>query len=153
MSNLVEQNVFFKMNKTKFNPDIDIKTNEIKSHREINVFKKSNNIYNSITNQIPEDIKSQKDLELNKDKPIENIKDLIMNKAKERLEQEQTLKPIKQKILNNNEIINNNKQHFNDLKNEQTNFINEQQKIINNNKSKYENILENLKSLGILENN
>jgi uncharacterized protein YbcC (UPF0753/DUF2309 family) len=148
MSNLLEQNIFFKMNKTKYNPDINVKNEEIKNEREINIFKKSNTTYNSITNHVPEDIKSQKDLELNKDKPIQNIEDLIMNKAKERLEQEQLLKPIKQKILVNSE--NETIQNFNDLKNDQVNFTNEQIKIINNNKNKYENILNNLKNLGIL---
>ena len=160
MNNLLENNIFFKMNKNKFNPDINIKNEEIKNERNEIIFKKSTTTYNSITNQIPENIKSQKDLELDKDKPITNLKDIILNKAKERMDQEQLFKPIKQKILMNtennnteNNIENNNEpQNFNDLKIDQTIFNDNQQVIINNNKNKYENILKNLKSLGILDN-
>ena len=161
MSNLLDNNIFFKMNKNKFNPDINIKNETIINERNENIFKKSNTTYNSITNQIPEDIKSQKDLELDKDKPINNLQDIILNKAKERMEQEQQFKPIKQKILintennnteNNNTENNNVPLNFNDLKIDQTIFNDNQQVIINNNKNKYENILKNLKSLGILDN-
>ena len=156
MNNLLENNIFFKINKNKFNPDINIKNENIKNERNENIFIKSNITYNSITNQIPEDIKSQKDLELDKDKPINNLQDIILNKAKERMEQEQLFKPIKQKILinteNNNTENNNVPQNFNDLKIDQTIFNDNQQTTINNNKNKYENILKNLKSLGILGN-
>jgi hypothetical protein len=149
MTNLLEKNIFIKMNQNKFNPDINTKTEDIKNERENNIFIKSNTTYNSITNHVPLDIKSQKDLELNKDKPLENLKDIILNKAKERHEQEQLFKPTKQKIVNNeiSDII----QNFTELKIDQNNFKNEQQNIINNNKHKYENILQNLKSLRILE--
>ena len=156
MNNLLEKNIFIKMNQTKFNPDINSKNEAIKNDRETNIFMKSNITYNSITNHVPIDIKSQKDLELNKDKPLENLKDIILNKAKERMEQEQLFKPIKQKILinteNNNTENNNVPQNFNDLKIDQTIFNDNQQTTINNNKNKYENILKNLKSLGILGN-
>jgi len=149
MNNLLEKNIFIKMNQTKFNPDINSKNEAIKSERENNIFTKSKITYNSITNHVPLDIKSQKDLELNKDKPLENLKDIILNKAKERHEQEQLFKPQKQKLIHNeiNDLI----QNFSELKIDQNNFKNEQQNIINNNKNKYESILENLKSLKILE--
>lgn len=149
MNNLLEKNIFIKMNQTKFNPDINSKNEAIKNDRETNIFMKSNITYNSITNHVPIDIKSQKDLELNKDKPLENLKDIILNKAKERHEQEQLFKPQKQKLIDteNNDLI----QNFSELKIDQNNFKNEQQNIINNNRNKYESILENLKSLRILE--
>ncbi len=149
MNNLLEKNIFIKMNQNKFNPDINTKTEAIKNERENNIFIKSNTTYNSITNHVPLDIKSQKDLELNKDKPLENLKDIILIKAKERHDQEQLFKPPKQKLVNND--INDITQNFTELKIDQNNFKNEQQNIINNNKHKYESILQNLKSLRILE--
>lgn len=149
MNNLLEKNIFIKMNQSKFNPDINSKNEAIINERENNIFMKSNITYNSITNHVPKDIKSQKDLELNKDKPLENLKDIILNKAKERHEQEQLFKPQKQKLIHTDidELIH----EFSELKIDQNNFKNEQQNIINNNKNKYESILENLKSLRILE--
>jgi hypothetical protein len=146
----MKKNVFYEMKKNKNNPDILVKKKEKENERKSNVFKSSTTTYNSITNQIPNTVKTQKDLELSKDKPLSNIEKLIADKALERQLEEKKFKPVKQKLISNEEntIENNN---FNDLKKEQQQSINEQKTIILNNKNKFNNLLNNLKSLSIIE--
>jgi hypothetical protein len=168
MNNIYQKNVFFQKSKEKYNPDV-LKKKELEDkNRNSTIFKKSNITYNSITNQNPENIKSQHDLELKKDTCKLNLEQIILQKKKERDEQDLVNKPIKQKVLANGIIDNstnnidngtnnidngtNNIQNFNELKNEQTDYIIQQQKIIETNKNKYENIMKNLKELGILNN-
>lgn len=161
MNNIYQKNVFFQKSKEKYNPDV-LKKKELEDkNRNSTIFKKSNITYNSITNQNPENIKSQHDLELKKDTCKLNLEQIILQKKKERDEQDLINKPIKQKVLNNSIIGNttnnidnntNNIQNFNELKNEQTDYIIQQQKLIETNKNKYENIMKNLKELGILNN-
>ena len=151
-NNLLQKNIFYQNNKN--NPDILVKIKNYENERKIAIFKKSNVTYNSITNNIPNNIINQKDLELTKDLPIDNTNHIIIDKTKERLEQEQQFKPIKQKIIineNNNDINNLSIQNFNELKVDQITFTNEQQNIINTNKNKYKNIISDLKILGILK--
>jgi hypothetical protein len=148
---LIQKNVFIQKSKDKFNPDVIKKLESEDKNRQISVFKKTNQTYNSITNQNPENIKSQKDLELDKDNPLNNIEQIILQKKKEREEQDEKLKPIKQKVLINesiesSEII----QNFTELKNENSDFFTQQKKIIETNKNKYEDIMKNLKKLGIV---
>jgi hypothetical protein len=145
------KNVFIQKSNKKFNPDVLKKVEIEDKNRTQSVYKKSNQTYNSITNQNPENIKTQKDLELEKDNPLDNIEQIILQKKKEREEQDDKLKPVKQKVLlnesNESSVI---IQNFNELKNENTEFFNQQQKIIDNNKNKYESIMKNLKNLGIV---
>ena len=145
------KNVFIQKSNKKFNPDILKKVEFEDKNRTQSVYKKSNQTYNSITNQNPENIKTQKDLELEKDNPLDNIEQIILQKKKEREEQDDKLKPVKQKVLlnesNESSVM---IQNFNELKNENTEFFNQQQKIIDNNKNKYESIMKNLKHLGIV---
>ena len=96
---LYQKNIFLQNSKDKFNPDVLKKKDEIDKNRKINVFRKSTTTYNSITNHIPENIKSQKDLELQKDNALTNIESIIIQKKKEREDQELLLKPQKQKLL------------------------------------------------------
>ena len=145
------KNVFIQKSNKKFNPDVLKKVEFEDKNRTQSVYKKSNQTYNSITNQNPENIKTQKDLELEKDNPLDNIEQIILQKKKEREEQDDKLKPVKQKVLlnesNESSIM---IQNFNELKNENTEFFNQQQKIIDINKNKYESIMKNLKHLGIV---
>ena len=145
------KNVFIQKSNKKFNPDVLKKVEFEDKNRTQSVYKKSNQTYNSITNQNPENIKTQKDLELEKDNPLDNIEQIILQKKKEREEQDDKLKPVKQKVLlneaNESSVI---IQNFNELKNENTEFFNQQQKIIDINKNKYESIMKNLKNLGIV---
>jgi hypothetical protein len=148
----MHKNIFIQKSKDKFNPDVNKKAeNEDKNRKTKQIFKKSNQTYNSITNQVPTKIETQKDLELLKDNPLDNIEQIILQKKKEREDQDITLKPVKQKILLNEtsesgDII----KDFNEMKDENTQCIKQQKKIIENNKNKYEDIIKNLKNLGIV---
>jgi hypothetical protein len=154
MSNkqLYQKNVFLQKSKDKFNPDVLKKKDDVDKNRKINVFKKSITTYNSITNHTPENIKSQKDLELQKDSVIQNLESIIMQKKKEREEQEMQLKPQKQKIIIDENSEQKKIQDFNEMKEEQTEYLNTHKKVVEENKNRYEDILSNLKNLGILNN-
>ena len=154
MSNkqLYQKNIFLQKSKDKCNPDILKKKDDIDKNRKLNVFKKSNITYNSITNHTPDNIKTQKDLELQKDCVLSNIDNIITQKKIEREEQDQKLKPLKQKIIINDYIEKNNMQNFNEMKEEQTEYINTYKKVVENNKNRYDDILSNLQNLGILNN-
>ena len=147
---LYQKNLFLQKSKDKFNPDVLKKKEDFDKNRKINIFKKSTVTYNSITNQVPDNIKNQKDLELNKDLVITDLDNIIMQKKKEREEQDILLKPQKQKLVTNDNIIDDKNQDFNELKTEQTQYLDTQKKIIETNKNKYEDIMNNLKNLGIL---
>ena len=147
---LYQKNLFLQKSKDKFNPDVLKKKDDFEKNRKNNIFKKSSITYNSITNQTPNNIKDQKDLELSKDTAIENIEDIILKKKKEREEQDIILKPVKQKLVLNDTIEDDKNQNFCELKNEQTKYLDNQKKIIETNKNKYEDIMNNLKNLGIL---
>ena len=149
---LYQKNVFLQKSKDKFNPDVLKKKDDIDKNRKTNVFKKSNTTYNSITNNTPENIKSQKDLELQKDSVILNLESIIMQKKKEREEQEILLKPQKQKIIIEDNIEQKKIQDFNEMKEEQTEYLNTHKKVVEDNKNRYDDILCNLKNLGILNN-
>ena len=151
---IYQQNIFLQKKKEKFNPDVETKKKNEEKARVVSVFKKSNVTYNSITNQTPQIVKSQKDLELNKDIPLDNINQIIAQKMKEREEQDQVNKPQKQKIVMEETTteIKPSIEDFNDMKLEQKEQLDKQNKIIENNKNKYEDIMCNLKKLGILNN-
>jgi hypothetical protein len=148
---LYKQNIFVQKSIKKFNPDIITNKDKIENLRKETIFKQSKITYNSITNNTPDIIISNKDLELTKDKPINNIEFIINDKYKERMEQDILFKPIKQKIINepiieDNKIINN----FIELKDDQTDFSTTQKKEIESNKNKYKNIILKLKNSKII---
>ena len=144
-------NIFLQKSKDKFNPDVILKKNSIEKDRKNNIFKKNDIVYNSITNITPNNIKTTKDLELQKDIPICNFDTLLAEKTKERNEQENINKTTKQKIIINN-TVNEKTQTYNELKSELLDFTNLQKNEIKTNKNKYENIIDNLKNLGIINN-
>ena len=147
---LYQKNLFLQKTKDKFNPDVIKKKNDFEKNRQTNIFKKSSITYNSITNQTPNNIKNQKDLELNKDTVITDLENIIIQKKKERENQDILLKPQKQKLVMNDNINIDKNQEFNELKIEQTQYLDNQKKIIETNKNRYEDIMINLKKLGIL---
>ena len=151
MNNILQKNIFLQQTKDKYNPDVISKKNIIEKDRKNNIFKKNEIVYNSITNISHTNIKTHKDLELQKDKPLNNLTELLAEKNKERCEQEIITKLPKQKVIINN--LNNEKvQTYSELKSEQINFTSLQENEIKQNKNKYENIIDNLKNLGILNN-
>jgi hypothetical protein len=145
---LLQNNIFFKQNKDKFNPDVIEKKKNLENDFSINIFKNNTKlVYNGIIDTVPNEVKSSKDLEIPKDDPIVDYQQLINSKCKERSEQDTQLKPIKQKIIVDQSVEKNDV--YSNMKEENKSFINNQNKIITN--TKLNNILENLKDLGILE--
>jgi hypothetical protein len=146
---LYQKNLFLQKTKEKYNPDVLKKKEEFDKNRKVNIFKKSNVTYNPITNNTPTNITNQKDLELTKDTVIPDLNKVITQKKKEREDQELTLKPLKQKIVDNplqkEEVV-----EFIDLKSEQTKYMDTHNKCIQTNKNKYDDIMNNLKILGII---
>jgi hypothetical protein len=154
MSNLINNNIFVKKSTTKYNPDILNKSNYLERDRQTNIFKENKEVLNSITNQTPDFVRSYKDLELKKDLPINNIKNIILEKNNERLEQERV-----QDEINRIKKINIKKISFDDLESKEksiihTNLKNEQNNFRkkNDNSDKYNNIVNSLNNLGILNN-
>jgi hypothetical protein len=138
----MENNIFVRNKKEKFNPDVDSKLQEKEKERTNARFEMSNTIYNPIIGIAPEKVTNSKDLLLNIDKNKKNIKELIQEKENERIKQDEIYKPVKNKVTNQpikQEYISQNT--FIDLKK------NNIQKVENKNND----ILNNLKSLGILK--
>jgi hypothetical protein len=154
MSNkqLYQKNVFLQKTKDKFNPDVLKAKEDIDKNRKLNVFKKTNVTYNSITNNTPENIKSQKDLELQKDNAILNIETVMAQIKKDREDQEIQFKPIKQKLIMDKTNEQKKNIDFNEMKEEQNEYLNTHKKTVEINKTRYDDILCNLKNLGILNN-
>ena len=159
----MEKNIFIKTDK-KYNPDINDKITLKSNERNNTTFNLSTNIYNPITGVVPQTIKSNKDLILEKDKQISStdIKTLILQKEQERLQQDSTLKPVKSKIITNSvqsDIHNEPVCQQEKDQPDRTNYIKTFQDLKygsnNNNKNtgtkKYDNILDGLKDLGIIK--
>jgi hypothetical protein len=152
MNNLLEKNIFYQKSKDKSNPDVLIKKSTTEKNRIETVFKKSDLVYNSITNIVPENIRSSKDLELKRDLPLTNLELLIQQKTNERNEEDNNNKLIKQKVIINDDIKTNDSLIHKELKNEQNEFSKIQIDKIQNNKDRYNDIMSNLKNLGIINN-
>lgn len=142
----MENNIFIK---NKNNPDVAQKKNKIEIDRNVIKFNRLNVTYNSITNNTPANVKTQRDLELQKDAPINNINTIINQKALERQQQDSQYMPIKQKVILEDDIkhINNN---YTELKNEQLQFSNVEKQRMEANRLKHRNILNNLRKNGAL---
>jgi hypothetical protein len=135
----MKNNVFVK----KYNPDVESKTTEILNLRNTTEFTPTNVIYNPITGIVPDKITDIKDLCLNdKNIPKQNINTLISNKEQERKTQDDLYKPVNTKITP--QEVNNNISTFEDLK------TNSQIKSTNTTTNNTNDILDNLKKLGII---
>jgi hypothetical protein len=148
----MNSNIFVKLNKKKFNPDIEPKLNCLENERINTKFNLNKTIYNPITGVIPSKINSQNDLVLDKDNTKIDIKSLVLKKENERNQQDEILKPVKTKVVNkpieNINVISNNTNNdyiktYNELKNENPSKLPKQ--------NNYDNILDSLKELGIIK--
>ena len=144
----MENNIFIKNKKGKYNPDIENKLQNKESERNATIFNLTNSIYNPVTGVIPSQISTMNDLVLQVDNPYtqNDIKNLIMNKELERQNQDTQFKPLQTKITPTTQQTN------------KTNYIETYEELkkgsSNNNnqsKEKYNNILEGLKDLGIIK--
>lgn len=145
----MENNIFIKEKKGKSNPDIITNLSKKNTERKKNEYVASNNVINSITNKVPEKIRNQKDLLLEKDTPLQNINKLIMARKNERSKEEYETRPQQLKVLPNNLTVDKQINNFQELKTtSETQIKNtlEQQKI---QKSKYNDIINNLKKSGL----
>lgn len=153
----MENNIFVKIKKDKFNPDIEPKLKTKETERTNTSFNMSNNIYNPITGVVPQKVTTTNDLFLEKDGSIsrKDINKLIQDKAAERNNQDNEYKPVKTKIINNNPLIASDStpsnthttyvSTFEDMK-KSSNISRHVEKT-----KSYDNIMIGLKELGILQ--
>mgnify|MGYP000194424930 CR=1 FL=1 len=114
-------------------------------------------LFVGFSGKVPDKITSTNDLVICKDSTLDkiDIKKLITEKEKERLNQDNQFKPVQTKVINNNPVIQSNKinstqnyiETYEELKRGSQNKPNQ-----SDNKGKnYDNILEGLKDLGIIK--
>ena len=147
----MENNIFFKNKKDKFNPDVINNLSKKTSERKKTEFLESKIIYNGITNDVPTKIKNSDDLKLDIDESIDTntMKKIIKQKEDERSKQDYDLKPIKLKCLPDNIIIDKYIENFEELKTSSEAHIKKTEQEQSHQKLKYDNIISNLKDLGI----
>lgn len=140
----MNNNIFIK--KGKYNPDVIDKVKIVDEERLNTNFELTKTIYNPITGIVPNKIKDTKDLILKTDKSLSKmeIQNLIRQKEAERTNQDVEYKPVKTKIINEQQEKTNYIQTFEEMKQE----TNVYQPKINQN---YNNILLGLKDLGIIK--
>jgi hypothetical protein len=149
----MENNIFFKGKNAKSNPDVIKNISKKVVERKKNEFASSKVIYNGITNEVPKDIKTHKDLKLKSDESINvnDLKKVIKDKHSERLKQDSDLKPVKVRALPNVFDTDKHIQNFDELKKTSEAQV---QKIVQEQtiqKNKYDNIMNSLKDLGIFK--
>jgi hypothetical protein len=147
----MENNIFFKNKKDKFNPDVINNLSKKTSERKKTEFIESKIIYNGITNDVPNKIKNSNDLKLDIDETIDTntMRKIIKQKEDERSKQDYDLKPQKLKCLPENLIIDKHIENFDELKKNSESYIKKTVQEQSVQKSKYDNIISNLKDLGI----
>lgn len=151
----MENNIFLKMNKNKFNPDVEQKLKIKENERDSSKFELQTTIYNPITGIIPNRINSVKDLVLEKDTTLDkiNIQKRISEKNNERELQNNSFKPNKTKVINNEvrEIVKaqpvNNTNYIETFEDMKRGSVNTNKPP---NKKNYNNIMDGLKELGII---
>jgi hypothetical protein len=140
----MENNIFFKNKKDKFNPDVISGLTKKNSERKKNDFKESKVLYNGITNVVPAKITNGKDLKLKVDQPVENTKRVLSDKLSERNKQENELKPVKLKTLPKDLIVDKHIDNFEELKKNSETFIKKEEDIKKQQKIKKQELIEQL---------
>ena len=146
----MENNIFFKNKKDKFNPDVISHLSKKNSERKKTEFKESTVVYNGITNNVPNKVTNAKDLKLKIDQPIESTKRLLSDKLSERNIQESELKPQRLKTLPKDLIVEKRIDNFEELKKSSEITIKKENDIKNQQKTKKTEIMNHLKKLRII---
>jgi hypothetical protein len=146
----MENNIFFKNKKDKFNPDVISHLSKKNSERKKTEFKESTVVYNGITNNVPNKVTNAKDLKLKIDQPIESTKRLLSDKLSERNIQESELKPQRLKTLPKDLIVEKRIDNFEELKKSSEITIKKENEIKNQQKTKKTEIMNHLKKLRII---
>jgi hypothetical protein len=146
----MENNIFFKNKKDKFNPDVISHLSKKNSERKKTEFKESSIVYNGITNNVPNKVSNAKDLKLKVDQPIESTKRLLSDKLSERNIQESELKPQRLKTLPKDLIVEKKIDNFEELKKSSEITIKKENEIKNQQKTKKTEIMNHLKKLRII---
>jgi len=146
----MENNIFFKNKKDKFNPDVISHLSRKNSERKKTEFKESTVVYNGITNNVPNKVTNAKDLKLKVDQPIESTKRLLSDKLSERNIQESELKPQRLKTLPKDLIVEKRIDNFEELKKSSEITIKKENDIKNQQKTKKTEIMNHLKKLRII---
>jgi hypothetical protein len=146
----MENNIFFKNKKDKFNPDVISHLSKKNSERKKTEFKESSVVYNGITNNVPNKVSNAKDLKLKVDQPIESTKRLLSDKLSERNIQESELKPQRLKTLPKDLIVEKKIDNFEELKKSSEITIKKENEIKNQQKTKKTEIMNHLKKLRII---
>ncbi len=148
----MQNNIFFKIKKDKFNPDVENLLNNKKNDREVTKYDLHKSIYNPITGVVPDYIKTQNDLALEKDKSLSDseIRRLILEKEKDRKIQDELYKPIKTKMVME-------ETEPEDKYNVKINYLETYEQMKNNSKQIKKNnnnlndIMKSMKDLGIIK--
>jgi len=146
----MENNIFFKNKKDKFNPDVISSLSKKNGERKKNDFKESKVLYNGITNMVPSKITNGKDLKLKIDQPVENTKRVMSDKLSERNKQENELKPVKLKTLPKDLIVEKRIENFEEMKKNSESVIKKEEAEKNLQKNKKSEIMNHLKKLRII---
>ena len=146
----MENNIFFKNKKDKFNPDVISSLSKKNGERKKNDFKESKVLYNGITNVVPAKITNGKDLKLKNDQPVENTKRVLSDKLSERNKQENELKPVKLKTLPKDLIVEKRIENFEEMKKNSESVIKKEEAEKNLQKNKKSEIMNHLKKLRII---
>ena len=146
----MENNIFFKNKKDKFNPDVISSLSKKTGERKKTDFKESKVLYNGITNVVPVKITNGKDLKLKVDQPVENTKRVLSDKLSERNKQENELKPVKLKTLQKDLIVEKRIENFEEMKKNSESVIKKEEVEKNLQKNKKTEIMNHLKKLRII---
>ena len=142
----MDKNVFAK-NK-KYNPDVLISHTKKKDERNITKYTHTEKFFNLGNNPSQDNsLSTQLSNNFNIDKPLSDLDNAIKQKLNERSNQEFNFKASNKNVIptsNPNEF-----HQFNDLKNNKERI--QDNSLKKSNESKHEEMLENLKSLGILK--
>lgn len=150
----MDNNVFFKnklKNSKKFNPDVKFNMKKKRMIRDNLTFKPQKKFYNSITNVIPDKVKSGEDLRLKQDTSDININKLISERKSQRSIQNNVFRDYQKgnKRTKSNQMEYN-PNNFQDLRRGQQQYQNKITQKRKKEQTNMDDIMDGLKELGII---